>query len=92
MVYYVYNFYGVSQTFANRENTSFLNTGYDVENNISISYSGPDVFNIYINSELECDFSDTSFSSGSTVFITVVYQQQAEDCRFKQTFPVPVPY
>jgi hypothetical protein len=75
-----------------------LNTGYSVENIVSVVRTGPGTFAIYFNGVLETIFGDNTFSSGYAGFWASISEQTHEnfpytpvDVRFKMSSPVIFP-
>jgi hypothetical protein len=77
----------------------YLLEGYDVVNEIQITYYSPmKRFTVYFNEVAETSFVDVSFSGGYAGFYAVIGPEELErfpdepvDIRFRQILPIPDP-
>ena len=81
-----------------RTYTSYLNAGLDALNEISVTQTTPNNFEIFMNGTSVATFNDTSFTGGEAGFAVYVGAEAYEhfpsdpvDVRFKMTSPVAVP-
>jgi hypothetical protein len=69
--------------------SNHINTGYNVINNLKVTYDGSTTFTIYLNGFIVDSFADSSFSGGKAGYLVSIAD---EDCENFPDEPVDVRY
>jgi hypothetical protein len=69
--------------------SNYINTGYNVINNLKVTYDGANTFTIYLNGSSVDSFTDSSFSGGNAGYLVDIAD---EDCENFPDEPVDVRY
>jgi hypothetical protein len=78
--------------------SNYLNIGYNVINNLKVTYDGSNTFTIYLNGSVVYSFTDISFNEGNAGYLVSIADEDCEnfpdepvDVRYRMLHPVTDP-